>query len=311
MLGGKTWGGTCVDSEIESWCTAQMKEWDICYCIRSAEDLFWAIAFGMSPMWAQNPDTQAWSIQPKTKFAPGCRSNGLSACAAKYYVDEEEYGSKRCWYDEDDYAYCARANSSNTSVVRYIQVPDRDEQDWDEFVKEELEPCTCEAYEFPSGDAIAKGVDEFKKFIDQILVDAVNSGMVMVLQAAREFAQKITATMASATNKIQYVIGLMIGTQSVIKLVPLALALLSGVNKGFAQYTEMTEKSQVADKHHDLSNLRKSVVMVVATASSVFVLPVCVCVCVRARCVCVYMRSMGSLPGLSFGGIPGDKPTRA
>ena len=45
--------------------------------------------------------------------------------------------------------------------------------------------------------------------------------------------EKVAATMASATNKIQYVIGLVIGLQSMIKLAPFALAILSGINKGF------------------------------------------------------------------------------
>ena len=45
--------------------------------------------------------------------------------------------------------------------------------------------------------------------------------------------EKVAATMASATNKVQYVIGLMIGIQSVIKLAPFALAILSGIHKGF------------------------------------------------------------------------------
>ena len=95
----------------------------------------------------------------------------------------------------------------------------------------------------------------------------------MLLQATREFSEKIVATMAGATNKISYLIGILIGLQSTIQLVPFALAILSGVTKGFGLYMDMTQDSGIADSIMDLENLSKAVVTVVAVATTVFVLP--------------------------------------
>ena len=91
-----SWGGTCDDTRIWSQCTAQMKEWDICNCIRTGEDLIWAIIFAMSPNWYLDPATQTWSILPKDPFKPGCRSRGNEAphsvllCVQCFYVV--------CWF---------------------------------------------------------------------------------------------------------------------------------------------------------------------------------------------------------------------
>ena len=54
----------------------------------------------------------------------------------------------------------------------------------------------------------------------------------------------------------------MIGVQSVVKLVPFALAILSGVNKGFDKYAGMAEASKIAATDEDLLNMRRAITVV-------------------------------------------------
>ena len=279
--------GTCVndnDKWIQTKCTAQMKDWDICKCVKPTgkfyDDIFRLIQFAVLPDFRQDPATGRYSIQSKTKFAPGCRSMGSSPCAAKYSVvqkdgSKESYGSNRCWNDEKG----NRCPKAGPDIDKEL-TPSPSLKDLANFESFNWQPCTCEEYEFAAGDAMNTGVREFVEFIDRISADMLNSGVLMVLQVAREFAQKILHTLVGATNKLQYVIGLMTGTQSVIKLVPLSLAVLVGVSSGFDGFSAMTEKSMVANNDHDFSNMRKAIVVVIATATTVFVLPVRVCVCV-------------------------------
>ena len=63
----------------------------------------------------------------------------------------------RC-YQEDSAFYCAKTTN-----------PTGADADW--------LPCTCKPLDFPSGDNIYKGVNEFAKFLNQVMLDAVNSGV--------------------------------------------------------------------------------------------------------------------------------------
>ena len=77
-------GGTCVPSQIESWCTDQMREWmnGACSCIdptdvSGLDALRNWVAFAMMPFFIQKKDG-SWEPQAKKPLKPGYHAHSRS-----------------------------------------------------------------------------------------------------------------------------------------------------------------------------------------------------------------------------------------
>ena len=196
-----------------------MKSYDICYCIypnkiaamyisradgiTNMDDAISAMAdewevlmrylyYLFLPFYANKEDGQ-WVIEKKIESDPGCRSIGqqklgiqTDKCHTSYNFDAsrmtndvtqidgvaEEYGKSRLVGDQ----YCLVASYAIPADLSTIPIPDEDDANtpwrWG----------TCTKFTFPDGDSLIKSVNETAKFIDQVLLDTLQSAQIMVLQ---------------------------------------------------------------------------------------------------------------------------------
>lgn len=101
--------------------------------------------------------------------------------------------------------------------------------------------------------------------------------VISILQARREFAEKITASMASASIDVQYLFNRFIDFQGTVKMVPFALALQLGILQGLVNYRTFTLRSGAIEKdRNDVSTFRHFITVIFVTGVLVTAIPLLV-----------------------------------
>ena len=123
--------------------------------------------------------------------------------------------------------------------------------------------------------------------------------IISLLQARREFAEKVAASMASAGNNVQYLFNLFVDFQGAVNMVPFVLALQLGILQGLVNYRTLTLRSGVAKDRNDVSNLRHIITVVFIIGVLVTVIPLFVLVTLFFQGFTSYVFVIASL-GLIF-----------
>ena len=109
----------------------------------------------------------------------------------------------------------------------------------------------------------------------QLAVTAVST-----FYTVRLFAEKVAGTMSSAVNKLKFLIGTFIGFLAVSKMLPFALAVILGVNKGVKQFRGLTECQELHGPKHkeDLVKINRFTALLLLVCGSVVMVPLLVVV---------------------------------
>jgi len=172
--------------------------------------------------------------------------------------------------EADAYDYDIDSNGTIPADQPWVVVGDYSKADLLRWVLDDPQSIAQVNARYTQELAKLPDAPDLLKFANDSQVTATVMGSSSLLLAA----QKISATLASSTNKIRYLIGTFIGFIAVINIIPFSISIITGIATGVKKFVEIVGNSKAITHESDIQKVKGFNALMILLTSLVTCIPI-------------------------------------